>query len=334
MFSDNLKKNVRYGMKPRNYLDIYIPNEVLSGKKCPVVVFVNGGAWIIGYKAWGALVGKILIRFGILVVMPDYRNYPQGTIEDMIEDIDVAVGWVLKHIHRYGGDPDQVYLAGQSAGAHLVFCSAMEHASTSTEPPLPRHEHYRPWCSSALKSIVLLSGPWDLVGMMDHFHSRGLHRSIFSKIFDCDLDKLLLYSPIEIVRNPAFTKQVDVSKLPQIWLLHGTADSTVPSALTIEFARHLSEAGARVLSTFYRGKSHTDPILEDLMEETPSADGDIVCDLADYVLSGGTAVKSRVHAHRKPCSAALEHDPLNVADEREQLAHPVLVAAARYANPF
>ena len=33
-------------------------------KRCPVVIFVAGGAWTIGYKAWGALMGKLLIDEG------------------------------------------------------------------------------------------------------------------------------------------------------------------------------------------------------------------------------------------------------------------------------
>lgn|SRR3990167_10465824 len=75
--SENIRRNVRYGKNPRNNLDIYYPNIVLSGRPCPVVVFISGGAWIIGYKAWGALLSKVLIQMGIVVVNPDYRNFPQ-----------------------------------------------------------------------------------------------------------------------------------------------------------------------------------------------------------------------------------------------------------------
>jgi acetyl esterase/lipase len=37
----------------------------------------TGGAWTIGYKAWGALVGKRLCEQGVLVACLDYRNFPQ-----------------------------------------------------------------------------------------------------------------------------------------------------------------------------------------------------------------------------------------------------------------
>lgn len=38
----------------------------------------------------------------------------------MLEDINTGVAWVLRHIGRHGGDPENVYLCGQSAGGHLL----------------------------------------------------------------------------------------------------------------------------------------------------------------------------------------------------------------------
>ncbi len=37
----------------------------------------TGGAWTIGYKAWGAILARRLSERGMLVVCLDYRNYPQ-----------------------------------------------------------------------------------------------------------------------------------------------------------------------------------------------------------------------------------------------------------------
>ena len=68
-------------LQPRNLLDLYLPRRkrLKSGdsKKLPVVVFVTGGAWIIGYKAWGALLGRRLSEQGVIVACLDYRNFPQ-----------------------------------------------------------------------------------------------------------------------------------------------------------------------------------------------------------------------------------------------------------------
>lgn len=40
-------------------------------------VVCAGGAWIIGYKAWGALLAKRLSLAGAVVCCLDYRNFPQ-----------------------------------------------------------------------------------------------------------------------------------------------------------------------------------------------------------------------------------------------------------------
>jgi prenylcysteine alpha-carboxyl methylesterase len=86
-------------------LDLYLPPE--SDKPKPVVIFVTGGAWIIGYKAWGSLLGQQLLERNIIVVCIDYRNFPQGCVSDMISDITTGIGYVVQNIARYGGDTDR-----------------------------------------------------------------------------------------------------------------------------------------------------------------------------------------------------------------------------------
>ena len=77
-FSDRVRRNIWYGRQARNLLDMYIPyRNWLQAGKVPVVVFVTGGAWTIGYKAWGALLARRLSQRGILVACLDYRNFPQ-----------------------------------------------------------------------------------------------------------------------------------------------------------------------------------------------------------------------------------------------------------------
>ena len=58
----SVRKGLRYGPSVRHALDVYVPtapngHALLS---CPVVVFVTGGAWIIGYRMWGFLLGLAL----------------------------------------------------------------------------------------------------------------------------------------------------------------------------------------------------------------------------------------------------------------------------------
>jgi prenylcysteine alpha-carboxyl methylesterase len=97
LLSPLIIRNLRYGLgaKNRNLLDVYLPvparvTEKESRKRrhaksrpkpkptgAPVVIFVSGGAWTIGYKMWSALVARGLAKLGILCVVPDHRNFPQ-----------------------------------------------------------------------------------------------------------------------------------------------------------------------------------------------------------------------------------------------------------------
>lgn len=83
-FSSQVRRDIVYGDQPRNKLDLYLPKNT-DGPK-PVIAFITGGAWIIGYKAWGSLLGQQLSERDIIVACIDYRNFPQVTIGDMIKD--------------------------------------------------------------------------------------------------------------------------------------------------------------------------------------------------------------------------------------------------------
>jgi acetyl esterase/lipase len=136
-----IHRDIKYGPSHRNDLDIYVPNrkgrELVRDErhKYPVVVFFTGGAWVIGYKAWMAFAGFALCRMGVLCVTPDYRNHPQGCIDDMLVDVNTAMEWVVAHVEEWGGDINRIYLVGQSAGAHLsalaMLVNAKQYAHTT-----------------------------------------------------------------------------------------------------------------------------------------------------------------------------------------------------------
>uniref|UniRef100_M1CCN4 protein-S-isoprenylcysteine alpha-carbonyl methylesterase n=1 Tax=Solanum tuberosum TaxID=4113 RepID=M1CCN4_SOLTU len=171
-YSSQVLRGIVYGDQPRNRLDLYLPKN-MNGPK-PVVAFVTGGAWIIGYKAWGSLLGQQLSERDIIVACIDYRNFPQGTISDMVKDASQGISFVCNKIAEYGGDPNRIYLMGQSAGAHIATCALLEQAikETGAEPRAS-------WSTTQIKTYFGLSGGYNILKLVDHFHSRGLYRSIF-----------------------------------------------------------------------------------------------------------------------------------------------------------
>jgi acetyl esterase/lipase len=117
----------------RHRLDLFVP----KGKKdCPVVVLVHGGGWIIGdNRACGlySSVGHFLASRGYAAVLPNYRLSPHIKHPEHVRDLASAVRWTRSNIARYGGNPEQLFLMGHSAGGHLVALLATDEAYLKAE---------------------------------------------------------------------------------------------------------------------------------------------------------------------------------------------------------
>lgn len=253
-YSSKIRRSIVYGDQPRNRLDLYLPENRSGGK--PVVAFITGGAWIIGYKAWGSLLGLQLSDRDIIVACIDYRNFPQGTIGEMVQDAAQGISFVCNNIAEYGGDPNRIYLMGQSAGAHIASCTLIQQAMKQAAGETTS------WSVSQIKSYFGLSGGYNLFNLVDHFHSRGLYRSIFLSVMEGE-ESLYQYSPEVMVKDS--NMRTAVSILPPIILFHGTDDYSIPSEASTSFAETLRSLGAQSEAILYEGKNHTDLFLQDPM---------------------------------------------------------------------
>ncbi|KAG4951704.1 hypothetical protein JHK85_045571 [Glycine max] len=316
-FSKQIRRSIVYGDKPRNRLDLYLPKNS-NGPK-PVVAFVTGGAWIIGYKAWGSLLGQQLSDRDIIVACIDYRNFPQGTISDMIVDASQGISFVCNNIAEYGGDPNRIYLMGQSAGAHIAACAIVEQAIKEAG-----EGESTSWSLSQIKTYFGLSGGvvvknvisspqvyffvksidgdlhalrpvltqttntrYNLFTLIDHFHSRGLYRSIFLSIMEGE-ESLQRFSPEVMIQDPNIGNAN--SLLPPVVLFHGTGDYSIPSDASKTFAEALKRVGVTAESILYEGKTHTDVFLQDPMR---GGKDDMFEDLVAYIHSGDADARAR-----------------------------------------
>lgn len=114
-------RDLKYGDHERHRLDVHAGGEP-SGALAPVFVFVHGGGFVGGDKHTpGApaydLVGAWAVRHGWVGVNITYRHAPEATWPAGAQDVGAAVGWLRGHVAAYGGDPDRIVVAGNSAGA-------------------------------------------------------------------------------------------------------------------------------------------------------------------------------------------------------------------------
>ncbi|NNC98814.1 MAG: alpha/beta hydrolase, partial [Gammaproteobacteria bacterium] len=111
-------RNLQFGDAQWQQLDVYIPATESAGAK-PVLVFFYGGSWDSGSKEMYYFVADAFVRLGYVVVIPDYVKYPRARFPMFIEDGAAAIAWTKFNIKDYGGDPDNIFVSGHSAGAHL-----------------------------------------------------------------------------------------------------------------------------------------------------------------------------------------------------------------------
>jgi acetyl esterase/lipase len=133
----------------RHCLDLYLP----KGKKdFPVLLFLHGGGWKNGKKEDFQFLGETLAGHGIGVVAANYRLYPQVKFPANIEDVARAFAWTHKHIGKYGGRADHVFVGGHSSGGHLVSLLATDESYLKAEGLRPGH----------IRGVISISGLYSI----------------------------------------------------------------------------------------------------------------------------------------------------------------------------
>jgi acetyl esterase/lipase len=117
-----VKKDIPYVtgesvVEAKHRLDLYMPK---ASAPVPVFLFVHGGAWREGDKAWYPPFGHRFAKEGILTIIPSYRLAPKSPWPAQAEDTAAALAWTVSHVAQYGGDTNQIFIGGHSAGGHLT----------------------------------------------------------------------------------------------------------------------------------------------------------------------------------------------------------------------
>ncbi|MEU1428342.1 carboxylesterase/lipase family protein [Nocardia sp. NPDC005746] len=116
-------------------LNVAAPNSP-SGTPRPVMVFIHGGGYMIGTSALRLYSGaRLAVRGDVIVVSVNYRlgafgyvDFGEYSTPDRqfdsnlgLRDQVAALEWVQRNIAAFGGDPGNVTIFGESAGAHAVL---------------------------------------------------------------------------------------------------------------------------------------------------------------------------------------------------------------------
>ncbi len=228
-------------------LNIWTPTEA-SDEPLPVVVFIYGGGWRDGSKDQYAFVGRALASRGYMVVLADYRLYPDVKFPGFLEDSAKAVAWVHDNIAPLGGDPDRIFLSGQSAGAYNVMMLALD------QQWLGRHGK----TTDLIKGVAALAGPYDFYP----FTSETTKNSFGS------YDQPEMTQPVNFARADA----------PPLWLSTGVDDTQVKPRNSRTLHDKILDLGGDAEYTEYPDMDHIEimmaiskpfrnkgPVLEDMI---------------------------------------------------------------------
>ncbi|GAK11146.1 alpha/beta hydrolase [Geomicrobium sp. JCM 19039] len=98
-------------------------------QNAPIIMYYHGGAFMEGYGSIYShdnIVRALANRSGAIVVSVGYRLAPQHIFPKAIEDSYDALVWVHEHAENLGGDPDNIAVAGDSAGGNIATVTAMK----------------------------------------------------------------------------------------------------------------------------------------------------------------------------------------------------------------
>ncbi|HVN37095.1 MAG TPA: carboxylesterase family protein, partial [Myxococcota bacterium] len=111
-------------------LNVWTPG--LDGRRRPVLVWIHGGAFVMGSGSTALYDGMRLAHHGVVVVTLNYRlgalgfldlsaRWPERFVANAgLRDQIAALAWVREHIEAFGGDPENVTIFGESAGGMSV----------------------------------------------------------------------------------------------------------------------------------------------------------------------------------------------------------------------
>lgn len=108
----------RYGRRALQ-LDLYLPKRPATSS-LPGVVLVHGGGWRSGYRTNFTPMAIGLAERGYVAATITYRLAGEEQYPAAIHDVKAAIRWLRKNSKKYGVNPNQIAVAGGSAGGQIA----------------------------------------------------------------------------------------------------------------------------------------------------------------------------------------------------------------------
>ena len=251
-------------------MDVYVPEE---SSKAPCVMWMHGGAWLLGDRRlppalWpqGELFQK-LVDAGFAVATIDYRHAREAPFPAQLHDAKAAIRYLREFASTLHLDPDRIAVWGESAGAQLAMLTALSADRPESEGTIgvtgPR---------SSVAAVIDWYGRADAADpdegaplSMPEDDGRG------GPPPRMPMDVLLAGSPLGEAAVIEASPHARVhSGAPPFFVMHGEDDRLIPIAQSEVLVDRLAAAGVEVTFRRVPGADHVfmgvDPL--PLMDET------------------------------------------------------------------
>lgn len=214
-----------YGPTPTEGLDVFA-----ARPGAPVHIFIHGGAWRQRHAKEYAYMAELFVRAGAYCVIPDFVGVEGcgGNLLTIADQVQRAVVWVGNNAASFGGDPNRIYISGQSSGAQLG--GVLVTTDWTKDFGLPR---------DLIKGALLCSGMYELKPV------RLSKRSKFVTITDEAEQKLSAQRHLDQLNTP-------------LVLAHGTHESPEFMRQTRDLFAAVQALGKPVQLLIAAGYNHFD----------------------------------------------------------------------------
>lgn len=255
--SYTLHRDLKYGDDKDQRIDIYTPlqENISEDTRRPVIIFFYGGCWgacsDLGKSDYRFL-AKTLVENGNVVVVVDYRKYPNVLFPGIMTDATHSVEWVNQHIESYGGSKDNIFLMGHSSGAHIASMLNFNEQYLSQDT------------KQSIKGFIGLAGPYDFLPFDEPYQPT-------------------LFAPPESFEKSQTINYVDGGEAPSL-LLYGKNDTRVKPHNIVSLENKIKINNGKVKALYYDGIDHIGIVaaLSILSREGKSVLKDILMFIDEY----------------------------------------------------
>lgn len=200
----------RYGPTAAHTLRVFRPSRWRSSDRRPVVVYVHGGAWVAGSSTDLDPLVLDLLAAGAVVASVEYSLGVPAAVQS--GEVLAAATWVQANTGKLGADPTRTFLAGHSAGGHLVLLAGLSGVSGVAQPP------------KGIRGVFVSAGPTALdVPEFDPFIIGFRVHDVLATVNSCPSSPC----PASLLSFISPLRHVDPAD-PPVYYVAGTLDPVVP----------------------------------------------------------------------------------------------------------